>query len=82
MSLEESMRIIQNPDMKVITLKGQPGRENNLAAVYWDTKTKDVYLLPTGMDAGPSGKQYQLLAIVNDKAVVAGVVGDATVFAK
>jgi anti-sigma-K factor RskA len=73
--LEESMRIIQNPDMKVITLKGQPGRENNLAAVYWDTKTKDVYLLPTRMDAAPSGKQYQLWAIVNGKAVDAGVVG-------
>jgi hypothetical protein len=74
--LEESMRIIQNPDMKVITLTGTTGKENNLAAVYWDTKTKDVYLLPTRMDATPSDKQYQLWAIVDGKPVDAGVIGE------
>lgn len=74
--LEESMRIMQNPDMKVVTLKGTSGKENNLAAVYWDTKTKDVYLLPTKMDATPSDKQYQLWAIVDGKPVDAGVIGE------
>jgi anti-sigma-K factor RskA len=74
--LEESMRIIQNPDVKVINLSGTKGKENNLAAVYWDSKTKDVYLMPTKMDATPSDKQYQLWAIVNGKPVDAGVIGD------
>jgi anti-sigma-K factor RskA len=72
-NLEQSMRVIENPDVKVIELKGLPGKENNLAAVYWDSKTKDVYLLPTKMDATPSDKQYQLWAIVNGKPVDAGV---------
>jgi anti-sigma-K factor RskA len=74
--LEESMRIMQNPDVKVITLNGTKGKENNLAAVYWDSKTKDVYFLPTRMEATPSDKQYQLWAIVNGKPVDAGIIGD------
>jgi anti-sigma-K factor RskA len=74
--LEKSFRVIQNPDVKVITLNGTKGRENNLAAVYWDTKTKDVYFLPTRMEVAPSDKQYQLWAIVDGKPVDAGVVGD------
>ena len=74
--LEESMRIMQNPNVKVIALNGTKGRENNLAAVYWDSKTKDVYFLPTRMDATPSDKQYQLWAIVDGKPVAAGMVGD------
>ena len=74
--LEESMRIMQNPDVKMITLSGIKGKENNLAAVYWDSKTKNVYFLPTRMDATPAGKQYQLWAIVDGKPVDAGVIGD------
>jgi anti-sigma-K factor RskA len=74
--LEESMRIMQNPDVKMITLSGIKGKENNLAAVYWDSKTKDVYFMPTRMDATPPGKQYQLWAIVDGKPVDAGVIGN------
>jgi anti-sigma-K factor RskA len=75
-NLEQSMRVIENPDVRVITLKGLPGKENNLASVYWDSKTKDVYLLPTKMDVTPSDEQYQLWAIVNGKPVDAGVIGE------
>jgi anti-sigma-K factor RskA len=75
-NLEESMRIIENPDVRVITLKGLPGKENNLASVYWDNKTKDVYLLPTKMDTTPPDKQYQLWAIVDGQPVDAGVFGE------
>ncbi len=75
-NLEQSMRVIENPDVKTITLKGVTGKENNLAAVYWDTKTKEVYLLPTKMDSTPSDKQYQLWAIVDGKPVDAGVFAD------
>lgn len=74
--LEESMRIIQNPDVQKIDLGGVKGHENSLAAVYWDNQTKDVYLLPTKMDALPSDKQYQLWAIVDGKPVSAGLVED------
>jgi anti-sigma-K factor RskA len=74
--LEESMRIIQNPDVRKIDLPGIKGHENSLAAVYWDSKTKDVYLLPTKMSALPADKQYQLWAIVDGKPVSAGLIED------
>jgi anti-sigma-K factor RskA len=57
-------------------LQAVPGKENNLAAVYWDKSTKDVYFLPTKLDQVPAGKQYQLWAIVNGKPVDAGVIGE------
>jgi anti-sigma-K factor RskA len=74
--LENSFRVIQNPNVKVIALNGVKGKENDLAAVYWDSKTKDVYFLPTRMEATPSDKQYQLWAIVDGKPVDAGLIGD------
>ncbi len=71
---EESMSVIKNPDVKMVTLGGVAGKENNLAAVYYNAKTKDVYFLQTRMDQIPSDKQYQLWAIVDGKPVDAGVI--------
>jgi len=71
---EESMRVIENPDVQTIALNGVAGKENNLAAVYYNTKTKDVYYLPTKMDQIPADKQYQLWAIVDGKPVDAGII--------
>lgn len=73
---EESMRIIQNPDMRVVKLEPTTGKENNLATVYWDTKTKDVYIIPSKLDPAPAGRQYQLWAIVDGKPVDAGLIKD------
>ena len=74
--LEESIRIMESPDMQKIVLPGVPGKDKNLAAVFWNSKTKDVYFLPTNMEAVPAGKQYQLWAIVDDVPVDAGLIDD------
>ena len=74
--LEESFRIIQNPQVLAVKLPGVNGHTENIAAVYWDSQTKDVYLMPTKMDKAPEGKQYQLWAIVDGKPVDAGMVED------
>jgi len=74
--LEQSMRIIQSPDVEKINLPGIKGHESSLAAIYWDTKSKDVYLMPTKMDSLPGDKQYQLWAIVDGKPVSAGLIED------
>ena len=58
----------------MVTLAGVAGKENNLAAVYYNAKTKDVYFLQTRMDQTPSDKQYQLWAIVDGKPVDEGVI--------
>lgn len=73
---EEAMRIVQNPDMLVVKLGPIPGKENNLATVYWNTKTKDVYIIPTKLAPAPADRQYQLWAIVDGKPVDAGLISE------
>lgn len=73
---EEAMRIIQNPDMQVVKLDATGNKKGNLATVYWNTKTKDVYIIPSKLDPAPSDRQYQLWAIVDGKPVDAGLISD------
>ena len=46
---------------------------SNIATVYWDTKSKDVYLIVNNLPEPPSDRQYQLWAIVDGQPVDAGV---------
>ncbi len=45
-----------------------------MATVYWDSRSKDVYLLVNNLPKPASQKQYQLWAIVDGKPVDAGMV--------
>lgn len=76
--LEESILIIKSPDVQKISLPGIKGHESSLAAVYWNTKTRDVYFDATKMDALPADKQYQLWAIVDGQPVSAGLIEDCS----
>jgi anti-sigma-K factor RskA len=46
----------------------------SLATVYWNTESKEVYLLLNRLPAPVSNKQYQLWAIVNGHPVDAGII--------
>lgn len=70
---ESSLSMIRNPNMAVIAMKGQAINPSGLSTVYWDTQTKDVYLLVNNLPQPASDKQYQLWAIVDGKPVDAGV---------
>ena len=76
-SLENKLKMLGNPDMKITQLRGLPGKENNTATIFWDTKTNEVFLMPT-LTAAPSGKEYQLWAIVDGKPVDAGMLQNCT----
>lgn len=74
--LEQSTKDIQlitDPAMKPVALAGVGTHTQNQAMVFWDTRSKEVYLALKNMPAAPSGKQYQLWAIVDGKPVDAGV---------
>jgi anti-sigma-K factor RskA len=73
LDMYQSMQMMSDPGVAKITMANVRPNENNLATVFWDTKTKDVYLLPNKMPAAAAGKQYQLWAIVDGKAVDAGM---------
>ena len=64
---------MRNPDMLQVKMPGVANREGNLATVYWDTTTKDVFLIVNKLPQPGAGKQYQLWALVDGQPVDAGV---------
>jgi len=75
-NIQQSLRLMEDPRMISIKMLGVPGKEQNLATVFWNTQTKEVYVYPNFMEKIPPGKQYQLWAIVDGKPVNAGMIGD------
>lgn len=69
-SLEQMNSLLMNS--KKIELKGVEKHPNMLAEVYISDGNK-VYLNPKNLPSAPSGKQYQLWAIVDGKPVDMGV---------
>ena len=68
--LEEMNAVYKNS--KKIMLKGVEKHPDMLAEVYWND-SKQVYLDIKNLPAAPSGKQYQLWAIVDGKPVDMGM---------
>lgn len=75
LDLYSSMQMMSDPTVQKVSMPGIPGKEGNLATVFWDSKSKDVYLLANKLPEAAPGKQFQLWAIVNGKPVDAGVIG-------
>lgn len=75
LDLYSSMQMMSDPTVQKVSMPGIPGKEGNLATVFWDSKSKDVYLLTNKLPEAGSGKQFQLWAIVDGKPVDAGVIG-------
>lgn len=81
-TLYADVQTMQDPSMSVVKMTGTPGRENNMATVYWDMRTKDVYVYRNRLPQPVAGKQYQLWAIVDGKPVDAGVIGSCITLCK
>ena len=71
--LENDLSITNNPAFNRILMKGTPNAPGALASVYWNEKTKEVYLSIQEMKKLSQDNQYQLWAIVDGKPVDAGV---------
>ncbi len=70
---QKAAEVMSDPAMAVIKMPGTPGKEQHLATVYWNTKNKDVYVMPNRLPQPAKGKQFQLWALVDGKPVDAGV---------
>ncbi|MBK7388512.1 MAG: anti-sigma factor [Bacteroidia bacterium] len=70
---QANYNFVVSPETKTIILKGVPKFSDLKAAVYWNTKTKSVFIAANTLPVQPSDKQYQLWAIVDGKPVDAGV---------
>lgn len=76
LDMYQSMQMMGDPAMVKVMLPGIKGKEQNMATVYWDSRSKDVYLLPNKLPQLQSNKQYQLWAMVDGKPVDAGMISD------
>lgn len=75
--MEKDSRILQqNPNVKMAAMTGMEASPKSLATVYWDTTSKDVYLLVNNLPKPASDKQYQLWALLDGKPVDAGMIDD------
>jgi anti-sigma-K factor RskA len=75
LNYENAISLMQNPLMAVVKMPSVPKSPapSGMATVYWNTQSKDVYLLVNKLPAPVGDKQYQLWAIVDGKPVDAGV---------
>jgi len=81
--MQRDMSIITNPDVVKVMMKGLEKSPESLAMIYWNTKSKEVFIELKSLPSLDVGKQYQLWAIVDGKPVDAGMIalntnGDTT----
>ncbi|MES1214518.1 MAG: anti-sigma factor [Bacteroidota bacterium] len=74
-TMENDARILQqNPNIKMAAMTGMEISPQSFATVYWDTTSKDVYLLVNNLPKPASNKQYQLWALLDGKPIDGGVI--------
>ena len=76
LNYENAISLMQNPLMAVVKMPGVPKSPapSSLATIYWNTQSRDVYLLINKLPVPLPNKQYQLWAIVDGKPVDAGII--------
>lgn len=71
--LEEQLRILRGASNQTIRMNGTDKSPQSLATIYWNPEENKTYLDVNNMPAPPTGKQYQLWAIVDGTPVDMGV---------
>lgn len=80
--IEKDLKLIQlNPAVKMASMKGLDPSPASFATVFWDTTSKDAYLLINNLPAPASEMQYQLWALMDGQPIDLGVI-DNDVFIK
>jgi anti-sigma-K factor RskA len=81
-----ALQHMKDPKMEIVKLPSVPTSPDpsSMATVYWNTDSKEVYLLVNQLPLPASGMQYQLWAIVDGKPMDAGIfdVDNGTAFMK
>jgi hypothetical protein len=63
-----------NPNIKMAAMKGLEPSPASFATVYWDTTSKDVYLVVNNLPKPAGDKQYQLWALFDGKPIDVGMI--------
>ncbi|MFD2784039.1 anti-sigma factor [Hymenobacter rubripertinctus] len=75
---DQQLAVLRNEAFQPVDLKGTPKAPDALARVYYNARTKAVYVDVRNLPALPEGKQYQLWALDNGQPVDAGMLANAT----
>jgi anti-sigma-K factor RskA len=71
--IEKDLKVITSAEFERVIMKGTPQSPEALASVYWSKQTQEVFVSIQNMRTLSKEKQYQLWAIIDGKAVDAGV---------
>lgn len=74
MGASEEMKIVQSKYSLPLKMNGSELAPEADAKIYWLTNTGEIFIDPRNLPPTPAGKQYQLWAIVDGKAVDAGLI--------
>ncbi len=69
----EEQKAINDPNVIVVNMVGTQKASPGSASVYWDSTSANVYLIVKNMPKPPSGKQYQLWALIEGKPLDLGL---------
>lgn len=72
-NVEQDLGLLMNPAVKPIVMKGVASHPDMVATVYWDSQNRRAYLGNINLPKPPSGKEYQLWAIIDGKPVDMGM---------
>jgi anti-sigma-K factor RskA len=73
-AMTSDLDVMTNKYAQPVVLNGTAKAPDALAKIFWMKNTGQVYVDPSNLPALPSGKQYQLWAIVDCKPVDAGMI--------
>ncbi|MEO7175362.1 MAG: anti-sigma factor [Saprospiraceae bacterium] len=71
--LQHDLQVVTKPSTKMVVMQGLPEFPDAKATIFWDQASSTVMLKVNQLPKVPTGKQYQLWAIVDGKAIDAGV---------
>jgi anti-sigma-K factor RskA len=73
---EKTIDMMKDPAMYIVKMPAVANSPDPKSAttVYWDTRTKDVYLAINNLPKPEENQQYQLWAMVDGKPVDAGII--------
>lgn len=72
-TMKHDAALLQSPGMKMAAMQGA-ANAGVYATIYWDTTSKDVYLMVNNLPKPASDKQYQLWALLNGQPIDLGMI--------
>lgn len=64
-TVDSTLKIMSDPNVAVVNLKGTEKAPTSSANIYWDSTSADVYLVVKNMPKLPNEQQYQLWSLIN-----------------